>query len=55
MPRMIQGRYTPEQRKRISDSLKEYFKINPHPRQGKKLTQEQRERLSQAHKGLQKL
>jgi hypothetical protein len=43
-----------EQKKKISDTLKELYKDkNNHPKYGKKLTEEQRKHLSDAHKGIQ--
>lgn len=43
-----------EQKKKISDTLKELYKDkNNHPKYGKKLTDEQRKHLSDAHKGIQ--
>ncbi len=40
-----------EDRNKISDSLKEYYRNNPHPNKGRKLTEEQRVKLIGINKG----
>jgi hypothetical protein len=51
MPRKGQ-KVSVEMKERISNKLKNYYKINKHPWKGKKLSEEHKKKLSDAHKGL---